>query len=526
MIVHKLTEIEKKQISDCYSNMEGSACSSFLKKEFDADYNENTKVVTLSKQINDGSVKGKNENGVYTNGLVTEVRHVHLSSVSYVQAPEGKSFFTQWSDDDWKKFDKSVKSSYKKLESNLGTDSRLISSNTANIMSVDSRNTKIFLKEKEAKEKADSLLQDLALAYFTGGMAGVKASIKGQIESTINTELATAFIRATGGSEDDIAFAAQAVQFMRGRMKMRDLKDKNTYVGYGSASGLDFLNPLTHFKVTGQVINATAQHLGSGLTKTLHTVNNWTGGTTNMALGVVTSIVSVVGNLLVGSENYSRFVDNITAKDKKYAALKASEEALARRAASQGIASASGLPLDLVSSWVNDKVGEAKAEKANKFAGNFVLDISTQIVGLIGGIVKTALVATGIKEREIQKTLAQGNDLVNLGNMERSSATNASLGFNEQIFGMKATGTSFQSSVIDIKNNKAAKEELNKLVIASNIASATGIRPDIARGFVDKGFSDHDRRKADRDAQRSAIEQTLVTAATIVVTMGCWCSSW
>ncbi|TGN14472.1 hypothetical protein, partial [Leptospira ilyithenensis] len=74
------------------------------------------------------------------------------------------------------------------------------------------------------------------MAYISGGVAGIKSSIKGKIEDQINSSLAGAFIRATGGSEDQIAFVSDIMSFMRGKMQEKQVKAR--------ANTMSMSNPL------------------------------------------------------------------------------------------------------------------------------------------------------------------------------------------------------------------------------------------------------------------------------------------
>ncbi|WP_167884333.1 hypothetical protein, partial [Leptospira ilyithenensis] len=118
----------------------------------------------------------------------------------------------------------------------LAGDVKRISSAANDISAVKERNEKKFQEAKIAAESADSFIKDMIMAYISGGVAGIKSSIKGKIEDQINSSLAGAFIRATGGSEDQIAFVSDIMSFMRGKMQEKQVKAR--------ANTMSMSNPL------------------------------------------------------------------------------------------------------------------------------------------------------------------------------------------------------------------------------------------------------------------------------------------
>lgn len=136
-----------------------------------------------------------------------------------MQVANNSSFFTIWDEEDWVSLNqKKSEITQSFLANSLQKDKQFINSSIASIQEEDNRNRELFLTRKESQENADSIFQELALAYLTGGAGGVRASLKGKLDSAINSELAKAWITATGGSESDIQTASMLIDFMRGRM--------------------------------------------------------------------------------------------------------------------------------------------------------------------------------------------------------------------------------------------------------------------------------------------------------------------
>ncbi|MDF3823469.1 hypothetical protein P3G55_26580, partial [Leptospira sp. 96542] len=198
--------------------------------------------------------------------------------------------------------------------------------------------------------------------------------------------------------------------------------------------------------------------------------------------------------------------------------IKANEVSLAKSAASQAIASATGLPAELVSAGVNDFVSARDAKKARRaISNNPLADGVTKVVGVVGGLVKTVFVAAGVTGDEFQSTIAQANQMTGGAS---SSAGLASLGLAEQMFGLSATGTSFSGELLNAKDKDRLMEELTKRALAEQMAKASGVDFSIAKGFIDKGYADHKTRESNRKAQGAAIEQVAVMVATTAITMG------
>ncbi|TGK97019.1 TIGR04388 family protein [Leptospira brenneri] len=516
-----LSQEELSRFGSCYEDPNVSSCKSLLKKEFEASLNSDTGVLTLRKEIHNGLLNDKNKDGEYNPGKTEEVRHIQLSSLEKVHLPMGKDLFSVWTEEDWNSLNQSKSKVIDSFLTNaLTKDKKSIGLNVNSIHERDNRNQELFLARKEAQEKTDSLIQELALAYFTGGAAGMRASLKGKVESTINGELAKAWITATGGSASDIQMATMAIDFMRGRMTMDKIKSTKTFVGLDNP--LEILNPLEQLKLTGQVTKAGLQHTKTALISSMDFLNNATGGVFGAVMNTFVMLpTTIIGNAIFGKNEMDRMLAQKNAQANRIKEIKANEVSIAKSAASQAIARATGLPIEVVSAGVGDFASSRDAKKARRaIEKNPITNALTNVYGVAGGITKSALMAVGFTESELQHTLLQANQMGSSTSLNQSSAELASLGLVEKSFTMSATGTSFQSQLLNIKDKDRVIEELGKRALADKIAATLGIDPKIAKGFLDKGYSDYKTRESDKKAQSKAIEQTAITAASVLITMG------
>ncbi|MDF3823431.1 TIGR04388 family protein, partial [Leptospira sp. 96542] len=213
----------------CFKDPSAGSCATLLMQEFDYSVDEVSNVVTLTKRISNGSIAGRNEQGYYS-GEKDETRYVSLSNVGLVDAPSDKGLFDVWNEADWQSFADAGSNAMNAFYKGLANDSTAVGSATTSIRQTEAANEKLFQKRKIDQEKADSLVQELALAYFTGGMAGIQATIKGKVEDMINTSIAEAWIRASGGYEEDIAMASMAIEFMRGRVAAKKIESRSNFV--------------------------------------------------------------------------------------------------------------------------------------------------------------------------------------------------------------------------------------------------------------------------------------------------------
>ncbi|TGL87871.1 TIGR04388 family protein [Leptospira congkakensis] len=516
-----LSQEELRRFGSCYENPNANICNTLLKKEFEVSFDSDNGVLTLRKEIFDGLLASKNEKGEYTAGKTEEVRYIQLSSLDKVQTPVGKSFFTIWKDEDWDSlYESKTKIVENYYKDSLQKDAKSISSNINSIYNTDYRNQKLFIERKNTKENADSLFQELALAYFTGGAAGVRASLKGKVESAINSELAKAWITATGGNPEDIQKVSMFFDFLRGRKEINDKKQKNTVVSLKNP--LDILNPIEQLKLSSQAGKAYLEHAKATLTSSFDFINNASGGIFGTVVNTLFMLPAVtIGNVLIGKDKMDAILAKKNAQVDRIKEIKANEVSMAKSAVSQALAKATGLPLELVSAGVGDFVSSRDAKKAREaIEKNPFANSSTNAYGVAGGIVKSALMAVGYKESELQHMLLQANRLGSSTSFNQSSVSLASLGLMEKSFTMNATGTSFQSQLLNIKDKDRVVEELAKRALAEQMAATWGIDVSIAKGFIDKGYGDYRTRENNEKAKSKAIEQTAITTVSVLVTMG------
>ncbi|TGK94984.1 TIGR04388 family protein, partial [Leptospira bourretii] len=497
-----LTDDQKKDFGKCFANPTQGSCGQLLVQEFDYSINEVSNVATLTKRISDGSIAGRDANGYYS-GKKDEVRHISLSNLEMVSAPKDKGLFDVWEEADWQSFADASSNALNDFYTNLSKDSTAIGNATTSIRKTEAANEKAFQQRKTNQEKNDSLIQELALAYFTGGAAGVQASIRGKIEDHINTELAKAWISATGGSEEDIQMASMLIDFMKGRVEARRIESRSNFVSIS--------NP----------IQAVENMVRNSLSTQINFMNNATNGVFGSVLNIALLPYTLLAQGVMGKEAFNDKMDQAHTRENRMAEIKANEFELGKAGVSQAVAGATGLPVDLISTAIADYHGERQAARVREtFQRDPFAFIGANVIGAIGGLVKTVVVATGVTESEFQSALNANHAIVNSGNYDPASYTQASLVFSYQYYGMKSSEAHYNTSVIDVSDTRAVVDELGKQAIANHIATSMGIDPSVAKGFVDKGYADHQQRINDRKAQAAAIEQVAVTAATTAITMG------
>ncbi|MCW7481130.1 TIGR04388 family protein [Leptospira kanakyensis] len=502
--VSLLSKEELSRFGSCYENPDTANCKSLLKKEFEASINSDTGILTLKREIHSGLLGNKDGEGEYTAAKTEEVRHINLSSITKVHSPDQKGFFTVWSEEDWDSLYQSKSKIVENFRTNsLQKDKNAIGSNIKSIIETDNRNQELFVVRKVEKEKTDSLIQELALAYFTGGAAGVRASLKGKVEDHINTELAKAWITATGGSQQDLQRVSMIMDFMRGKVETKKIESRSNFVSLS--------NPFQG--IENIVRNSVGGYVDF--------FNNATGGLSGALLTNAMLPVVALGNAVIGSDQMDVLLERKNAQSNRIKEIKANEVSLAKSAASLAIAGATGLPIEIVSAGVSDFASARDAKNARRaITKNPIIDGTSQVFGVAGGIVKTAVIATGVTQGEFRKSVSQANQLASGGSLRQSSAALASLGLSEQMYGMKATGTSFTSELLNIKDKDRVIEELGKRALANQMAANLGIDPKIALGFINKGYGDYKTRESDKKAQANAIEQVAVMIATTAITMG------
>jgi len=542
-----LSKADQARAGSCYANP--ASCGDLLRKDFDLTFDKNTKLVTLSKLINNGRVEGKNEKGEYFSGKETQSRSFTLASVKPVIAPKNKDLFDVWGNEDWKDVSAQANDVMNQFFSkSLTADTKAISFATTNIRSVESTNERKFQKEKQAREAHDSLVKDLLIAYISGGMAGVKGAIKNKVEDQINTGLAEAWARATGADDDQIAMLSQAVSFMRGKMAEKKIKSQqsmnnlqnagtalvataaafgNSFVQFGAsmaafasgnfiAAGQTFANGVTSmgqgFTTMGNIATSLVATTQSQIAKGLFLA----GGNTIATGTAVGAYREIAGDAAADHLN-----NQIAGRQSRLAEIKSQRESILQSAVTTAAATATGLPAEVIGNMITDYKGAKAAKKTrNAVNSNPIANISTQVVGAVGGIIKTAIVATGVPERDIQRALSEGNALLYANVNDRNLQTQ-SLAYSSQMLGMKAPGTSYTSATPTLKDKKGLVKELGQRAAVDALSvGMTKEEKEVLNAAFRKGYGNIEQKKADRKAQSEAIRSTVVTAVTTAVTLG------
>ncbi|TGN17412.1 hypothetical protein, partial [Leptospira idonii] len=105
-----------------------------------------------------------------------------------------------------------------------------------------------------------------------------------------------------------------------------------------------------------------------------------------------------------------------------------------------------------------------------------------QISGLGSGIVKSALVAAGVPESEMNARIKDATELRFAGNMELTYAERRYLANAQQYAGLAVTGTSYHSSIPS--GEKGLMEELQKQLFINTVASVGNVDKDILNTFI------------------------------------------
>ncbi|GBF52056.1 hypothetical protein LPTSP4_35940 [Leptospira ryugenii] len=504
-IVRSLTDLEKQKIESCY--YEPTKCSDLLKKDYDYSVDHSLGLVTLTKTINNGQLIGKDRDGNFISGKTEETRYFMLSQISPVNIHKDKNFFEVWEDEDWHSVESLASSALEKffgnkekgIEGKFENDQLALAQMQKSISHVEEKNEKIFQEKKKSAEELEANLKELLLAYITGGMASVNATIKNKIEDLINTNIATALVKATGGTDESIQMMSDVVSLVRGRMQADKIKRRsnaNTLGKIGSTLS-NMAGPL------GMLVNPI------GALATMSTVSS--------QLKILESPLVTFGAGKSIKEGMDRSLD----VKATYQELKSKERSMIRNYASNAIATATGLPKDLVSQITVDYDGAQKAKKVRKaINANPVAAIGGQVVGIVGGMVKSAAVAFGAKDRDIQKLISDSNKLAFSGSLETTYTEIQSEAFLNKALGMAAPGTTYTSNVPTLKNKQAFAEEIGQRAMIAEIAKGTGFDKDFVDAIFRKEFQARKQREADKKAQKKAQAETAVNAAMAVVTLG------
>lgn len=500
----QLSMDEQKNFGKCYEDPNVSSCKGLLKTDYQVSVNQNTGVVRIGKEIFNGLLAGKNAEGEYTAAKSNLSKQIVFSSIGKIQSNDRKDFFTEWSDEDWKSIQNRKNEITNDFLNNTSTRDRnqlLLSINQ--IETINANNHQSFLAKKETQENLDSFIQEIAIAYITGGASGVKASLKGKVESAINSELAKVWVKATGGDDSQIQLVSMAFEFMRGRMSAKKISSRDQFVS--------IQNPI---KALETVVGKTLSH-------TMQVMDKASNGLLSVPFNLAMSGVMAVTKALVGEKRYNLLNEQISGPNKRLMEIKEQEVQMAENVTSQALASATGMPLEIISKLVGDTNGQKKAKQADqRMAKNIVSDFGSQITGAFGGIMKTAIVATGVTEDQIVKTMEDAYSFANAKNLNGGAISKASFGYSLQTLGMQANWTKHQSTFLNIKDKDAVLAEVTKSTIAKQMAENTGIEESIVKQALDGLYGKYQKQKADKKAKTKAIGQTIVNAGSLAITMG------
>ncbi len=495
-----LTDAEKRLSGSCYVNP--TSCSE-LRQDYISSFNKETLQVTLTKNISNGRIGGRDSSGKYISGTQEEKRYVTLSMVAPVTAPNGKDLFDVWGDSDWNDFSAQASNVMNNFYTKgLTSDSNLLIGAVTSISTVESNNNNRFQAAKQAQQAQDSLIKDLILAYITGGMAGVNGAIKNKIEDQINTGIAEAWARASGADEDQIAMLAQAVSFMKGKMQERNIKTRS--------NTLSINNPIRSIENIAAKYNTFTNSVISQIPGlgTLNQLSN--------------SLTAALARTAMGPKAYEATMNRVTGPKDTIAAIKANTESMIQSNVTQAVATSTGLPAEVIGNMITDYKGSLAAKKIRRaINGNPITAISAQIDGIGGGIIKTAANAFGLKDRDIQRAIKDGNRVMFSGNLETSWAEIQSEANANTRLGLKAPGTTYTSATPTLKNKEGLVQELGQRMTVDFLAQGrTKEEKEIINAALRKGYSAMEQRKADKKQQADAIRSTAITAVTTVVTLG------
>ncbi|MCW7464055.1 TIGR04388 family protein, partial [Leptospira limi] len=497
-----LSQAEKEQFGSCYEDPAKCMTSNgknLLRKDFDYTIDKQTNVATLTRVINNGQIL-RREGENFFNGTQVETRKFNLAQVMSVMAPKGKDLFDTWGQSDWENFSTQSSEKLKAFyEVDLVAVNKTAQNAVTSIRKIETYNEKKFQTTVDGIKSQEALLKELALAYLTGGMAGMQAAIKGKVEDKINSSLAEAFIRATGGSMEDLQRMSDAFSFVRGRIEQNKIKARENYYSVNDLGGSieralnKMFNPIismyTQLPLFGPILT-TFTGVGLAITKEI-----------------------------VGDKQYNSTMDRVTARKDRLVEIKANERAMAKSYVDRAISEGSGISLELVSQQSTDFLGARDAARVRK-ANNARWGVLDQAVGVVGGIVKTAFNAFGMKDRDFAASLKDANRLMFAGNVNTTYGEKAALAGANQLWGMSGPGLSYQTNVLKLSDKEGIAKELGQQALVTAIAKAQGWDKDIVNSIVRKEYGKYEQRKTDKKVQADAIRDTAKLAASFILPTG------
>ena len=525
----------------CYLNPDTTECRALLRQDFVPTFDANG--VTLSRVISNGNIGGRDDKG-YTSGNQTETKYIKFSQMKPVMAPTGKSLFDVWENSDWTNFENQANAvSTDFFDKGLGkTQGNLIQS-TSLIRDLEAKNEAKFQSVKKAKETEDALVRDLVIAYLSGGMAGVKGAIKNKVEDTINTNIATAWARASGADESQIGLLTQALSFMKGKVQERKIKSQQatnnlsnagtalvaTATSFGNAVG-QFGSALVAFKsgnfaAAGTAFVGGVQSIGQGFTamgnagKALFATSQsaiatgiFLGGGNTLLTG--TSIGAY--RAVAGDAAADQLVDRTSGQQTRLAQIKAERESMLQSNVTQAVATATGIPAEVVGNLITDYKGAKEAKGVRRAVdSNPIAGVTSRIASATLGVYKTALVAVGMPDRKIAQALSDGNKIAFSGITDRRFQQ-ANLAITSQALGMSGPGTSYTSATPS--DQKGIVKEIGQMMLVDQLAvNMSADEKAVLNAAIRGQISRNEQKAADKKAQNAAIRSTAITGVTLGV---------
>ncbi|WP_411822393.1 TIGR04388 family protein [Leptospira sp. 'Mane'] len=501
-----LTAEEKKLEGVCYITPE--SCKDLLRQDYTYTVNKETSVATLQRKISNGQIDGQ-VNGVYVDGKQIETRYVNLSQIAPVTAPKGKDLFDVWEDET---FDEvadqrtAVLSDFYNVR--LNEDAKKVSRSMGDISKVESQNEKKFQEAKRNQESSDSFLKEMLIAYISGGTAGFNAALKGKVEGAINSSIAGALVRATGGSEEQVQLIADAIGVLRGRMQAGKIKAR--------ANAMSINDPML----------AMSNMMNKAFTAVFNNpeiMAGWayyTKGASNIFFqGMRTLAVGAFAYKTLDNVGYETMKSQIVGSQATYRGIKANEDAVIKSYATTGLATASGLPVDVIDQLLTDFKGARDAKKARStMNSNPYLVGAAMVQGIVGGIYKSALEATGMPEREISSFLTDIHSMAYAGNLDATAGERQTYNYMNLVAGIKTPGSSYTSNIPS--DTRGLVTEIGQRIVVEELAKSSGMDKTVVDAWFRKGYGNIVQKRADRKAQSAAIRSTAITAVLTIATAG------
>jgi hypothetical protein len=372
---------------------------------------ENGQIV-IKREISDGTIhKGGGDKdyelvGGYSSGKQIDVIRVNMAKMGVIiQNP--KDLFTEWSNEDYNAIADNLNTKANELYASAEKDSKAITSGITDSVKRGEHFMSIAMGAAQKAVAQDQLVQSIAQAYFTGGMAGIQQMVKDKIRDAFIDKVA----EATGINPDLVRFASGRFEQAKLNKKMNSQAAKiGTGVGVMASLALGPVGPLMMAgPMGGALLGAGAGgKLGSSLSGgTMRSIlnNPVTDAALTMSAGVSGAMMGGPAGLVAGVAAKNKFMksNSVVSNNNQMNALKQQENALIQDAAGQAVANAIGRP-DAAGNFSQilgglKKRQVAKKNNANlgKVASSGVASALNMANGMVKGIVRNAVIAVGGK---------------------------------------------------------------------------------------------------------------------------------